>query len=270
MEKTAEEILKQYYRTPIDVSANKNIERVEYFYHEEDVYKAMEEYAQQAQQDKDEKPIELQVLEDMLNKPMSKKSKDKIRKVLQSRPDKDWKCHCGDKSTGSTKIWACNICGMEVPDEHNPDKISAKLKQESSKEIIKALSGEEIEDIETTNSTKYPPDKEDKPTGQFGEDYPVYDENYLNECIKKAKPNLSKIKDVDKTLDEIRGIESDKDAIIAKQEELIKAKDKLIKKAHNLIGILCNAWNLNIYNDVRKKVFEFYRLEQELQTLKSK
>jgi DNA repair exonuclease SbcCD ATPase subunit len=32
-----------------------------------------------------------------------------------------------------------------------------------------------------------------------------YDENYLQECIEKAKPNLSKIKDVDKALDEIRG-----------------------------------------------------------------
>ena len=30
-------------------------------------------------------------------------------------------------------------------------------------------------------------------------------EAYLNECISKAKPNLSKIKDVDKALDEIRG-----------------------------------------------------------------
>lgn len=26
----------------------------------------------------------------------------------------DWKCHCGDMSTGSMHIWACNICGMEV------------------------------------------------------------------------------------------------------------------------------------------------------------
>ena len=34
-----------------------------------------------------------------------------------------------------------------------------------------------------------------------------YDEYYLNDCIKKATPNLSKIKDVDKTLDEIRGQE---------------------------------------------------------------
>lgn len=33
----------------------------------------------------------------------------------------------------------------------------------------------------------------------------AYDEAYLQECIEKAKPNLSKIKDVDKTLDEIRG-----------------------------------------------------------------
>ncbi len=39
------------------------------------------------------------------------------------------------------------------------------------------------------------------------EQKPVYDENYLNECIEKAKPNLSKIKDVDKALDEIRGVE---------------------------------------------------------------
>lgn len=39
---------------------------------------------------------------------------------------------------------------------------------------------------------------------------PVYDENYLNDCIKRAKPNLSKIKDVDKHLDEIRGIEPKK------------------------------------------------------------
>jgi hypothetical protein len=31
-----------------------------------------------------------------------------------------------------------------------------------------------------------------------------YAENYLNECIKKAEPNLSKIKDVDKELAEIR------------------------------------------------------------------
>jgi len=35
------------------------------------------------------------------------------------------------------------------------------------------------------------------------------DEEYLNDCIKRATPNLSKIKDVDKTLDEIRGIEPD-------------------------------------------------------------
>lgn len=33
------------------------------------------------------------------------------------------------------------------------------------------------------------------------------DEEYLNECIKKATPGLSKIKDVDKELNEIRGIE---------------------------------------------------------------
>ena len=30
--------------------------------------------------------------------------------------------------------------------------------------------------------------------------------NYLNDCIEKATPNLSKIKDVDRELEEIRGI----------------------------------------------------------------
>jgi hypothetical protein len=30
-------------------------------------------------------------------------------------------------------------------------------------------------------------------------------ENYLNDCIEKATPNLSKIKDVDKELVEIKG-----------------------------------------------------------------
>ena len=39
------------------------------------------------------------------------------------------------------------------------------------------------------------------------EEKPFYDEDYLQECIEKATPNLSKIKDVDKQLDEIRGID---------------------------------------------------------------
>ena len=37
------------------------------------------------------------------------------------------------------------------------------------------------------------------------ESNPVYDEAYLNECIEKATPNLSKIKNVDNYLAEIRG-----------------------------------------------------------------
>jgi primosomal protein N'' len=40
----------------------------------------------------------------------------------------------------------------------------------------------------------------------FGNSGAKYDEAYLNECIEKAKPNLSKIKDADKALDEIRGV----------------------------------------------------------------
>lgn len=37
----------------------------------------------------------------------------------------------------------------------------------------------------------------------------TYDGTYLQECIEKAKPGLSKIKDVDKALDEIRGYEKE-------------------------------------------------------------
>jgi len=39
------------------------------------------------------------------------------------------------------------------------------------------------------------------------EEKPFYDEDYLQECITKAKTNLSKIVDVDKELDEIRGVD---------------------------------------------------------------
>jgi hypothetical protein len=38
------------------------------------------------------------------------------------------------------------------------------------------------------------------------ESHELLGKDYLNECIEKATPNLSKIKDVDKELDEIRGI----------------------------------------------------------------
>jgi hypothetical protein len=43
--------------------------------------------------------------------------------------------------------------------------------------------------------------------------------DYLNECIEKATPNLSKIKDVDKELDEIRGI---KPSDLPTEEEIEK------------------------------------------------
>jgi len=72
------------------------------------------------------------------------------------------------------------------------DNAVAKLSDSEpneTKQIIKGLSGEKIESIPTFTST----------------DYPVYNENYLKECIKKAEPNLSKIKDVDKELADIRG-----------------------------------------------------------------
>ena len=48
--------------------------------------------------------------------------------------------------------------------------------------------------------------KPDINTPFFGNSGVKIDENYLNECIEKATPNLSKIKDVDKELDEIRGV----------------------------------------------------------------
>jgi hypothetical protein len=48
--------------------------------------------------------------------------------------------------------------------------------------------------------------KPDINTPFFGNSGVKIDENYLNECIEKATLRLSKIKDVDKELDEIRGV----------------------------------------------------------------
>jgi predicted Zn-ribbon and HTH transcriptional regulator len=59
--------------------------------------------------EKDEKPIELRTLEEMLNKPISEKSKDKIRKVLQSNKTDDY-CHC-------KYPLFCPICGKEFAPE---------------------------------------------------------------------------------------------------------------------------------------------------------
>ncbi len=47
-------------------------------------------------------------------------------------------------------------------------------------------------------------------------------DDYLNDCIKRATPHLSKIKDVDKFLDEIRGTEPDKEIIKALSGEKIE------------------------------------------------
>ena len=73
---------------------------------------------------------------------------------------------------------------------------------------------------------------------------PVYDETYLDECIKKATPNLSKIKDVNKALDEIRGVEPEinlRDELInytvwfrnehpAEMDFIIKIVDRYLKQ----------------------------------------
>jgi hypothetical protein len=50
--------------------------------------------------------------------------------------------------------------------------------------------------------------------------------DYLNECIKKAEPNLSKIKDVDKALAEIRGISKITDTDVEGQERMPAPFDK--------------------------------------------
>jgi len=47
--------------------------------------------------------------------------------------------------------------------------------------------------------------------------------DYLNECIEKATPNLSKIKDVDKELDEIRGVQPAKAEAKTAEENYIFA-----------------------------------------------
>ena len=43
---------------------------------------------------------------------------------------------------------------------------------------------------------------------------PIYDENYLNDCIKRATPRLSKIKDVDEYLHEIKSGVNIKDELV--------------------------------------------------------
>jgi len=60
---------------------------------------------------------------------------------------------------------------------------------------------------------------------------PVFNEQYLNKCIEKAMPNLSEIKDVDKDLNEIRGIEPEINIPLVREKiiELLK------KKIQNLI-----------------------------------
>ena len=50
------------------------------------------------------------------------------------------------------------------------------------------------------------------------ESKPIYDEAYLNECIAKATSRLSKIKDVDIELDEIRGIEQESKTVTITEE----------------------------------------------------
>ena len=46
----------------------------------------------------------------------------------------------------------------------------------------------------------------DKRSFEQAEQNPEFDKAYLDDCIEKATPNLSKIKDVDKDLAEIRGV----------------------------------------------------------------
>ena len=51
--------------------------------------------------------------------------------------------------------------------------------------------------------------------------FSVFDQAYLDECIKKATPGLSKIKDVDACLNEIRGTEQPKTIEVKSAEEIL-------------------------------------------------
>ena len=77
------------------------------------------------------------------------------------------------------------------------------------------------------------------------ESKPIYDEAYLQECIKKATPRLSKIKDVDKELDEIRGIEEQK-------SEECEHPFKLVRRVQ-VGAISCTNSNLNSYDNICSK-----------------
>jgi hypothetical protein len=58
-------------------------------------------------------------------------------------------------------------------------------------------------------------------------------EDYLNECIAKATPRLSKIKDVDKELDEIRGVEMTCKHYFEFAEWLFMREDHFFGKVEN-------------------------------------
>jgi len=103
----------------------------------------------------------------------------------------------------------------------------------------------------------------------------LYDENYLNECIAKAKPNLSKIKDVDKALDEIRGVEPskvmDNDFIEKTQNDVDRAMELAIKKsgkkkpskgAKEWLSKNYHEFMIHWRNTGRKDSFIFNMLEQ--------
>ena len=104
---------------------------------------------------------------------------------------------------------------------------------------------------------------------------PKYDKAYLNECIKKAKPNLSKIKDIDKALDEIRGVEPskvmDNDFIEKTQNDVDRAMELAIKKsgkkkpskgAKEWLSKNYHEFMIHWRNTGRKDSFIFNMLEQ--------
>jgi hypothetical protein len=173
----------------------------------------MEEFASQFAMPGKEKIIEIPSEEDCLTN-----LKENIYKgIIHPNPLTD------------IEIRAVKICRQFIADE-----IFASLSVEEKKavNIIELLNEYSTTDIEWLknvygeNATFIDPMDYHKIADDLKQPDPLLKENnetlnkdYLNECIEKATPNLSKIKDVDKELDEIRGI---KPSDLPTEEEIEK------------------------------------------------
>jgi hypothetical protein len=104
---------------------------------------------------------------------------------------------------------------------------NSDIADEILKELSALIEAEKIDQCHAIYKAVKEANTPDKRTFEEAEkEPPVYDENYLLECIEKARPNLSKIKDVDKWIDEIRGISEKKESIFTSELGMYPKQEK--------------------------------------------